>query len=70
MNIILNGERHETGSRTLGDLLREQGILSPDGTAFGYAFSVNQRLVPREQADSFELSEGDEVDIFSMVAGG
>jgi thiazole synthase len=67
VNLILNGKPHETepSVNTVADLVR--GRLEAEKSV---VVAVNSEIIQRSQWDSWELGEGDEVDIVRAVSGG
>ncbi len=66
MKIRLNGEEREvTENLTVAELVGELG-LSPRQVAV----EVNRELVPRSERDTARLSEGDEIEMVTLVGGG
>lgn len=66
MRCIVNGQPVELPEGcAVSDLLREQGL---DRAAC--AVEVNESLAPRAQHDAWTLSEGDRVEIVTLVGGG
>jgi sulfur carrier protein len=65
MEILLNGERREHASATLGALVAELGIRRD-----GIAVALNDDVVPRARLETTPLREGDRVEIIVAVAGG
>ena len=66
MTIVLNGEPRDTpASTTLAALLRELEL-----PAQRVAVEVNQELVPRAKHESFELHDGDSLEVVTLVGGG
>ena len=66
MNITLNGEVREIRDRlTVAALVAELG-LQPEQVAV----ELNRKLVARNRRDEAELSEGDEVELVTLVGGG
>ena len=66
MNITLNGEPREICDRiTVTELVAELG-LRPEQVAV----ELNRKLVARARRDEAELSEGDEVELVTLVGGG
>jgi sulfur carrier protein len=66
MQIRVNGSEHlHEGSGTAGSLLDE---LSADRDRV--AVAVNDRVLRKEERDSFVLKEGDIVEIFTFAGGG
>jgi sulfur carrier protein len=62
----LNGERLQTASATLADLLTERGY---DATR-AMACAVNQHFVPRANWAQCTLQPGDQIEVVSPVVGG
>ena len=66
MKIVFNGEPHDTATgTTVGQLLRERSILSQR-----CAVEVNLEVVPRGQLEEYCLSDGDQVEVVTLVGGG
>ncbi len=66
MRIRLNGQSHEApDGATLADLLRELGLVDRPAAA-----EVNRKLVPKAEHASRRLTEGDEVELVTLVGGG
>jgi len=66
VNVIVNGESREVPSGlTVAELLRQLDI-SPRGVAV----EVNLQIVPRNQHEQHRLSEGDRLEIVTLVGGG
>lgn len=66
MKIRLNGEEREVARNlTVAELVGELG-LSPRQVAV----EVNTELVPRSERDTARLSEGDEIEMVTLVGGG
>jgi sulfur carrier protein len=66
MQILFNGESREaTAGTTVAQLLRELSILSQR-----CAVEVNMEVVPRAQLDEYCLSEGDRIEVVTLVGGG
>jgi sulfur carrier protein len=66
MKIEFNGEPHDAAAgTTVGQLLRDLRILSPR-----CAVEVNLEVVPRGQLDEYCLSDGDRVEVVTLVGGG
>jgi sulfur carrier protein len=66
MRIIVNGEpRDVPDSITVRQVVE---MVSPPGAAA--AAEVNQRLVPRREQETTVLSEGDRVEVVTLVGGG
>ena len=66
MKIVFNGSSREVSEgKTLMDLCAELGI-NPEGAAAACAGEV----IPKTSWKNFELKDGMEIDVFSLVAGG
>lgn len=66
MQIILNGEPHETG-----DAIAIPGLLGSLGLdTQPCAVEVNAHVVPRDRHPQCTLHEGDRVEIVTLVGGG
>lgn len=67
MKVFLNDESREVnGKSTVGSLLDE--IELNDLT--GWAVAVNERVIARDDAPEYELSEGDRVILVQATQGG
>jgi sulfur carrier protein len=64
-SILLNGERLETGARTLAELVAGQGFAEAS-----VATAVNGAFVPREARAATLLAAGDRVEIVAPRQGG
>lgn len=66
MNIQLNGEPREVAEgTTVADLLKELEL-----DARGLAVERNLELAPRTEHATTELTEGDHIEIVTLVGGG
>jgi len=65
MQLIINGEKKESGAKSIQALLDELGIESKVMAA-----AVNMNVVKKELWGSFELSENDKVEFLQFVGGG
>ena len=65
MKLSINGEEHETSSRTVAELLQELRIL-PERVEV----EVNLEVIRRAAFDEIELKDGDAVEIVNFVGGG
>jgi thiamine biosynthesis protein ThiS len=66
MTIIFNGEpRDVAAGMTVADLLRELDVLP-----HRVAVEVNLEVVPRGQIEAFQLSDGDRLEVVTLVGGG
>jgi thiamine biosynthesis protein ThiS len=65
MQVLINGQKQELPAGcTVADLLADRQVTS------ACAVEVNKRLVPRRLHCEHALSEGDQVEIVSLVGGG
>jgi len=66
MNLVVNGERRAVDAGlTVSELLRELGL---DGRPC--AVEINAELAPKREHDERTLSEGDTVEVVTLVGGG
>ncbi|AHJ12383.1 sulfur carrier protein ThiS [Sulfurospirillum multivorans] len=65
MQLIINGEKKESGAKSIQALLDELGIESKVMAA-----AVNMNVVKKELWESYELSENDKVEFLQFVGGG
>lgn len=65
--IRLNGQERPLAAVTLIGLLREQDV---DPEARGLAIALNGAVVPRRAWSETTVSNGDEVEIVKLFAGG
>lgn len=66
MTLVVNGAPHDhTGNGTLAALLTE--LEADDRRA---AVMVNGEVIRRERRATFALSEGDEIEVLVLAAGG
>jgi len=65
MQLIINGERKESASKTIKALLDELGVESKVMAA-----AVNMNVVKKELWESYELVENDKVEFLQFVGGG
>ena len=66
MNLVVNGERRTVGDgTTVSGLLRELGL---DGRPC--AVEINEELAPKREHNERTLSEGDTVEVVTLVGGG
>ncbi len=66
MNIQVNGEGREVAAgSTVANLLGELGVTQPH-----VAVEVNLEVVPRAQHGDTILSDGDRVEVVTLVGGG
>ena len=65
MNIVLNGQAHETNAATVSALLDELEIK-----VGGVAVEVNVSIIKKTDYEAAALKEGDQVEIVNFVGGG
>lgn len=66
MNVLLNDEPRELGNgATIADLL---AVLKLDARYL--AVELNRRVIPRAEHGRVVLSDGDQVEIVTLVGGG
>jgi sulfur carrier protein len=66
MNIQVNGQGHEIAAgSTVANLLGELGVSQPH-----VAVEVNLEVVPRAQHRDTILSDGDRIEVVTLVGGG
>lgn len=66
MQIFINKQLFEIEQpTTLAQLLASHGLDAP-----GMAVAVNNKLVPRDNRESFTLSDGDQLVVIKAVCGG
>lgn len=65
MNVVLNGDPHETRSATLSEILVEMTL---DGAVV--ATAVNGRFVAREARGRTVLQGGDVIEVLAPMQGG
>jgi thiamine biosynthesis protein ThiS len=66
MKITVNGEAREVAAgASVVDLLRELGVTQPH-----VAVERNLEVVPRAEHADTELSEGDRIEVVTLVGGG
>lgn len=65
MKLKINGEYKETGSNTISQLLRELDII-PERVAV----EVNLKIIKRHEFESYQLKDGDIIEIVNFVGGG
>lgn len=70
MKITLNGKDMETEESSLRDILIQEKIIEDPKQVYGIAVTVNEKIVSKKNIASFEIAEGDIIEVFTMVAGG
>ena len=67
MKLIVNGEEKNFNRETLTikELVEELGIKVPN-----YAVAVGLEVIPKSEYESYELKDGDKVEIVTFVGGG
>ena len=67
MKVFLNDDSREVkGESTVGSLLDEIEL----NDLAGWAVAVNERVIARDEASDYELSEGDRVILVQATQGG
>lgn len=64
MNIKINGDLANTEHNVLSEIIDQYGAKPP------YALAVNGDFVPKSQYHSFEVKDGDLIDVVSPIFGG
>ena len=65
--LIVNGEDQEVQlPATVADLIKQNNVAQPEMVSV----QVNEEFVDREEFDTLQLSEGDEVDFLYFMGGG
>ena len=70
MKITLKGKDMETEGSSLRDILIQEKIIEDSRQVYGIAVTVNEKIVSKKNIASFEIAEGDIIEVFTMVAGG
>lgn len=65
MELTLNGEPKTVTGRTVADLVAELGL-----TGQAVAVEVNREVIPRREHRQTALSDGDAVEVVTLVGGG
>ena len=67
MKLVVNGEEKEINKDrlTIKELVKELGIKVPN-----YAVAVGLDVIPKSEYESYELKDGDKVEIVTFVGGG
>lgn len=65
IELEVNGERKKTGATTVSALLEELGLAGQ-----AVAVEVNQAVVPKKLHGEAGLSDGDKVELVTLVGGG
>ncbi len=67
MKIILNGEEREFNKEnmTIKDLVEELQIKAPN-----FAVAVGIDVIPKSEYETYQLKEGDKVEVVTFVGGG
>ncbi len=66
MLIRINNREVEFNGNTIQDLIREDGLMEKRGIAI----AVNDTVVPRNEWNSYEISENDAIIIIRPAQGG
>ena len=65
MQVIVNGEKRDVAAASVTDLLAELGLAGQP-----VAVELNQELVPKASHATTRLSEGDRLEVVTLVGGG
>ena len=65
MNVVLNGETRQIQAETVAQLLEELGLSGQPA-----AVELNQVVVPKRTHAEKPLSEGDCIEVVTLVGGG
>jgi sulfur carrier protein len=65
MTITMNGEPHETGARTVSELVEQLGIPAPT-----LLVEHNGTALRRDEWSASNLAEGDRIELMRIAAGG
>jgi thiamine biosynthesis protein ThiS len=65
VKLILNGEERDTAAQTVRQLVQELGLGQQ-----AVAVEINRQLVPRKLHECTTLTEGDVVELVTLVGGG
>lgn len=65
MTVTINGEDRDTQASTVRDLVVELGLADR-----AVAVELNRHVVPRRRHDETRLSNGDIVEVVTLVGGG
>jgi thiamine biosynthesis protein ThiS len=67
MKIFLNGEEREFDKEnmTIKDLVEELKIKAPN-----FAVAVGIDVIPKSEYETYQLKEGDKVEVVTFVGGG
>ncbi len=65
MQLIVNGENRDVTAESVTELLAELGLAGQP-----VAVELNQELVPRKAHATTRLSDGDRLELVTLVGGG
>ena len=65
MKLLINGEEKQVKAQRIDELLAELGL-----DAQPVAVEVNRTVVPKRVHDQTTLSEGDRIELVTLVGGG
>ncbi|MEQ9460408.1 MAG: sulfur carrier protein ThiS [Phycisphaeraceae bacterium] len=65
MQIVLNGEKRETEAVTVAALLKELGLEGQPA-----AVERNAEVVKRKEHEATRLTDGDAIEVVTLVGGG
>lgn len=70
MKIIFNGKELEVKHSNLYELLVELEIIKDPKDLHGFAVSINENIISKQEYQQFEIKDQDQMDVFYMMAGG
>lgn len=65
MQLTINGETQTVEATTISELIHEMGL-----TGQAVAVELNRQVIPKRQHDKTVLSEGDTLEVVTLVGGG
>ncbi|QQE12646.1 sulfur carrier protein ThiS [Planctomycetota bacterium] len=65
MKLIVNGDEKDLNVQTVRELLVELGLGDQP-----VAVELNRDVVPKREHDSKQLTEGDQIELVTLVGGG
>ncbi len=65
MNIILNGQKHDTIAASITALVEALGL-----NVTQVAIEKNRTIIPRARWQEEALAEGDEIEVVRLIGGG
>lgn len=65
MELIINGDKTTTDAATLSELITEMGLAGQP-----VAVELNRQVVPKRQHEQTQLTDGDRLEVVTLVGGG